>query len=102
MSIASEALAEGFTALLESNGEGVTFRTLPVTVLINRFFPDEERGVKPNLVARRASEVEVRFIDIASIPRAGEVFEDSQGLFHRVTTTEERQETWLCKCEVSA
>ena len=100
MSQATDVLTSGFTALLESNGEAVTFRSASVTVIVNRNVNEPQRPQQPNFSARLATEVELLKSAVESIPLAGEAFLDSDGYSHRIQMVASRGICWICQCSV--
>lgn len=101
MSNAADVLTSGFTALLESNGEAVTFRSASVTAIINRNVNEPQRPNQPNFNARLMTEVELLKSAVATIPVAGEIFVDEDNYSHRIQQVASRGICWICQCSVS-
>lgn len=100
MSAASAALSAGFDALLSAAGESVTFRGETITALID--LEPFRRAIKtPDFNARDLSVVEIQAEAVDSIPEAGEIFEDEEGLKHRIQFVSRRGGTYRCECKVS-
>lgn len=100
MSAASAALNAGFDALLSAAGESVTFRGGTLTALIDR---EPFRSVikTPDFNPRDQSVIEIQAEDVDSIPVRGEVFEDEEGLNHRIQIVSRRGGTYRCECKVT-
>jgi hypothetical protein len=88
MSQSSEALAEGFSALLDESGELLTFRGTSVAALVNRK-PNLERML-PGKIEFRDS-VELSIVQFAldafaanALPKVGESFLDGFGYYHKI------------------
>ena len=88
--------------MLGASGESLTFRGAPLTALVNRGLdvPALERGAI-EFLSRDQTRVEYLRDDLPESPRAGELFEDSDGAFHRIQTVRQTDLTFVCLCEQS-
>jgi hypothetical protein len=101
MSLATDVLTSGFTALLESNGEAVTFRGVSVTAIVKRDEDKPQRQNQPNFKPKLEWRIEVRESAIGSPPLVGESFTTENGYGCRIK--EEPQFDgmhWVCVCAV--
>lgn len=104
MSQGATALTEGFAALLESNGETVTFRGADLRALVNRDpFEKKQQGQVPDFKAHDTSSIEFPASAVAATepPRAGESFTDQFGHSHRIQSVKRMGDWVRCNCEVS-
>ena len=100
-SAASTLLRAGARALRASHGESVTFRGDPLTVTIDR--DPFRRAVKtPDFNPRDLSVIRVDADDVDTIPAAGDIFIDEEGLVHRIQTVHRRGGDFDCECKVTA
>jgi hypothetical protein len=110
VSLASEALAEGFSALLAASGETLTFRGLRIVGVVDRFTEEPEPGPgKIDLNARETSAIEILWSDLPDhprnenkIPASGESFVDEFGYSHRVQKSRRLGFRVRCECLVSS
>jgi hypothetical protein len=109
MSAASDALAEGFSALLAANGEPLTFRGSSVTAIVRRDAEEPDPGPgKIDLNARDTSSIELRWDDLpartsgtgSALPSPGESFTDEFGYTHRVQKARRLGFRLRCECQV--
>jgi len=102
VSIASDILALGTTALLGFNGEPVVFRGGNVTAIVDRTVPPEiVQRAELDLIQSEASEVWVQKRDVYGAPRIGEYFTDSIGLIHTIRAVRRDAVFWKMICEVN-
>lgn len=102
MSLADDALKEGFTSLLATAGEEVTFRTGAVTALVDRTaYTDPKREKQlPDFDANAISRIEFAIEDITGRPKTGEIITDSREINHRIKRVTHTGLAWACDCEV--
>jgi hypothetical protein len=106
VSAASDALLEGFGALLEFGGERLTYDDAEVIAVVNRG-PSKLRdsiamsgpGRKPDFSVLGMTTIELLKTAMTSTPAAGGIFIDAEAGRHRVKAVENRGNTWFCHCE---
>jgi hypothetical protein len=101
MNAADTALANGFTALLATAGDTVTFRGASVPAVIN-WVPFDEKAFPNNPDFDRESTSRVEFVDgaVSPDPKVGEVI--TQGTkYHRIQSVRYNGLAWLMDCEVT-
>jgi len=101
MSLATDTRARGFAALLNFNGETLTFRSSPLVALVDRSARPQANLQEIGLGLLPASTIELRKIDLASNPLLDEVFTDSEGYKHRIRQIQQTAFTWKLTCTVS-
>lgn len=102
MNLADSALAEGFTSLLATAGEEVTFRAGTVLALVNRTaYADAKREQNlPDFDANAISRIEIALADVTGRPKAGETITDSREVTHRIKRVTHTGLAWSLDCEV--
>ena len=90
----------GYSALLKTHGEALTFRSGTVTALVVRGQPDAYGG-DVDFTAREASRVVLRKSDLTPIPAAGETFTDSNGYHHAIEVVELIGLIVVCTCNTA-
>lgn len=101
MSTSSDSLAEGFAALLSISGEALTFRGAALEAVVNRAVRGDHLPQNPDFSPQEASEIEIAAGALATLPKAGEIFTDSAGLFHRVSLVQNTGPAVRCLCKVT-
>jgi hypothetical protein len=101
MNAADTALAYGFTTLLTTAGDAVTFRGASVSAVIN-WVPFDEKAFPNSPDFDRESTSRVEFVDgaVAPDPKVGEVI--TQGTkYHRIQSVRYNGLAWIMDCEVT-
>jgi hypothetical protein len=88
MSSASEARVEGFSALLDADGETLTFRGASVVAHVNRK-PNLERAMPGKIEFRDPVELSIIQFALdafpaATPPKVSEAFKDGFGYYHKI------------------
>jgi hypothetical protein len=102
MSQGATALSEGFSALLDTNGETLTFRSAELRAVVNRDpFDKRPQGNVPDFKPHDNSAVEFLSAAVGAPPAAGEHFVDEFGHKHRIQSVKRLGNVTRCNCEVS-
>lgn len=102
MNAADTVLARGFSALLETSGDVLTFRGSAVSAVVNWVpFEDKTFADTPDFSVKSTSRIEVKQSSVSSSPKVGETFTTPDGRFHRVQSVVFNGYAWLCDCEVT-
>lgn len=101
MSIATDTRARGFAALLNFNGETLTFRGSPLIAIVDRSARPQQNLQEIGLGLLPASTIEARKLDLASNPNLDEVLTDAEGYRHRIRLIQQTAFTWKLTCTVS-
>lgn len=102
MSLVSDALGIGASALRDAAGELVTFRDEDVLATVN-WTPKPDPGSDTDLDRSVQSKTEIE-IDSAALddaPAPGEVITTADDRKHRIQTVTWNSDGWICRCEVS-
>lgn len=108
MSLLSDALADGFGALLSVAGERLTLGSSEViTGIVNRKVNKIKDSVtmsgdgrKPDFSVLGMTEIEYFKAGVTQ-PEAGDVFTDAMNFKHRVRYVTHTGNTWCCYCQPS-
>jgi hypothetical protein len=101
MNAADTALATGFTTLLATAGDTVTFRGASVSAVVN-WVPFDEKPFPDSPDFDRESTSRVEFVDgaVSPSPRVGEII--TQGTkYPRIQSVRFNGLAWLMDCEVT-
>lgn len=101
MNAADTALATGFTTLLATAGDTVTFRGASVSAVVN-WVPFDEKPFPDSPDFDREATSRVEFVDgaVSPAPRVGEIM--TQGTkYHRIQSVRFNGLAWLMDCEVT-
>lgn len=102
MNAADTALAKGFTVLLATAGDPVTFRNATVSAVVNWTpLPDVPFGDAPDFSTRSVSRIEIPFAAVSPAPRAGEVITTEGPKYHRIQRVTFNGSAYQCDCEVT-
>ena len=100
VSFATQALQAGFSALLGSNGEPLTFRDVAIDGVVNRD-PFSKTIRTPDFDPKDNATIRIKSADVATVPRAGEEFVDYYGIAHRVEKVKRLCDFVDCECRTS-
>lgn len=105
MNAADMALTAGFTELLATAGDFVTFRGLAVSAVVN-WTPQDSKGkeIIPSFSAEQQSEIEIPMGSLASAPKVGEYITTTNPVGssrHRIESVRINGFAYVCKCEVN-
>lgn len=100
MNAADTALTAGFTELLATAGDSVTFRGLPVSAVVLWISgPDNQAGQFPAFDPDATASIEVRLSALKTPPKVGESFVTEGPRYHRIKTVRFTGYSWRCDCE---
>jgi hypothetical protein len=92
MSYANDLLNAGFAVLNAMAGEALTFHSLPLTAVVNRFHGGDANGVPLN------TSIEFLASSVASAPVCGERFTDSSSKYHTISRVRLEDSNYFCEC----
>jgi hypothetical protein len=99
MSLTTDALATGLTALKLASGEAVVFRGNSVTVIVNHDVdPASVPAEVSELNPRSLTSIEVDKADLGTSPKLNEVFSDADGVYHHVMHVINTPNSFRCLC----
>lgn len=105
MNAADMALTQGFTDLLATAGDLVTFRGSAVSAVVN-WTPQNRDGKEqiPSFSMEQKSEIEIPMGSVASAPKVGEYIATSNPVGtskHRIESVRVNGFAYVCHCEVN-
>lgn len=105
MNAADIALTAGFTELLATAGDSVTFRGAAVSAVVN-WTPQYNAGKEtvPSFSAEQQSEIEIPMGSLATAPKVGEYITTTNPVGtsrHRIESIKINGFSYVLKCEVN-
>jgi hypothetical protein len=100
MSIAQNLLTAGFSSILGTNGETLTFRGASLTGLVHRNLDFNEFNQTPGVPSGDSTFIEVK-TSAMSNPLIGEQLTDAYGARHRIARIKKVTAWWRLECITS-
>lgn len=101
MNAADTALSEGFTTLLATAGDSVTFRGSSVSAVVNRVpFAEIQAKDVPDFGTMATSRFEIPVGAVSPAPKVGEIITEGAS-YHRIQRVTMTGLAYLIDCEVT-
>jgi hypothetical protein len=102
MNAADTLLTAGFTDLLATAGDSVTFRAVTVSAVIDWTpFADKPSIDVPEFSTRASSRIEIPSASVSPAPKVGEVIQSAGPVYHRIQAVNFNGYAYACDCEVT-